>query len=244
MSAPVILARTFSSVVDNRAKLANGNIARLWSSAVGTSWSVIRVGIRLSIEDSGANIISTPRFAFGICSGTSNIFMDATTTHFFGAVSNGATWQRRTTGTGYSDNSYGVGGNPGYTNNGYCVAKRIGSTLTVGSGFIGGDYCRIGWNTTPFRTVQFLEITKGSPNFSIKLFAQNTGAGTGVDQSLASFLSNMELTSPSITNYAFSGTQTMAIDEGTNGSFNAVNVAWDRNSPSIEISDVAVVKFS
>src|SRR5437870_4036952 len=122
-----IKSRTFSSIQDNRARLTNSNIARLWGSDVGTTWTKIRIGCRISIEDSGANVTGTPRLAIGVCSGTSNIFMDATTTHFAGIVSTASFWNRITGPVGYQLWDSGSGSNfPG-------VAKRIGSTLTVGT---------------------------------------------------------------------------------------------------------------
>src|ERR1044071_4256722 len=89
-----VKTRTFSSVQDNRSRLSNSNYARLWSSSVGTSWTTIRIFCRISIEDAGANLTSTPRFAFGISSGTANIFQDTTTTHWLGLLWNIATWTR------------------------------------------------------------------------------------------------------------------------------------------------------
>src|ERR1041385_4377365 len=242
MALPIVTSRTISGSVDNRAKLANSNIARTWSSYVGTNWTTIRIGCRLSITDSGANIISTPRFAFGICSGTSNIFMDATTTHFFGIVSYNATWTRTTSPVKY------MLGNGSYFDSGIAAAKRIGSTLTTdafsNSPFPGATYLFDSADGNGNRVVLFLDITKGSPNFSIKPFYYK-GGGTPVDVSTDTFLANMEYTSPAITGHAIGNeTKTMAIDEATNCYFNAVNIAWDRTTPAIEISDVAVVRFS
>src|SRR6266404_5809726 len=248
MSAPTVKSRTYSSVVDNRSKLANGNAARLWSSAIGTAWTTIRLGCRLSIEDSGANIISTPRLAVGISAGTSNIFQDATSAHFFGVVSAAATWTRFTNAAG--DVAYGIG-NPGYTSTGLLLAKRIGSTLTTGSSLgHASDHNYIGDLSRALRVAWFLEITKGSPNFSVKLLQCTNGGATPVgasnitECSLVSFLSNMELASPSIADHVFGSSQTMAIDEATNGNFNAVCVAWDRTAPAMEVSDLNVIKFA
>jgi len=225
-----IKLRTFSSVDDKRIRLTNSNAARLWSADVGTSWSKIRIGCRIGIEDTGAGLTSTPRFAFGICSGTSNIYMDATTTHWCGILTNAATWSRFTGPTFYQIAAGGL-----------VVAKRIGSTLTTGSGI--GDYSNWHDCAAATRKALFLDITKGSPNFTFNLFYEH-GAFSSVDVSLATLLAQLPLSSPAITDHESSSNVTLAIDEATNGYFNAVNFAWDRTSPAIEISDMAVVKLA
>jgi len=231
-AASVIKARTFSSVVDNRIRLTNSNFARLWSTDVGTSWTTICVGCRMTIEDTGANLVSTPRLAFGICVGTSNIFMDATTTHWLGFYSVDPTWPR-------------VSGSPAT----YAMAdattaplfsKRITSTITsAGTQTANPRLCDC---STANRSAFFMYITKGSPNFTGSLFCR--GGTTASDVSLAEYLAALPLSSPSITNHSNAGNVTLAIDEGANGSFNAVNIAWDRTSPAIELSDLAVVKLA
>ena len=230
----VIKARTISSVVDNRIRLTNSNSARLWSSDIGTTWTTIRVGCRISIEDSGANITSTPRFAFGICSGTSNIFMDATTTHWFGLLSTDPGWGRDTSsGTAVYQMALATIQPQ--------LSKRIGGTITSG-GTLGALSPRLADCTVAARSVMFLDFTKGSPNFSVKLLARDSF--TNNDVSLSTYLAQLTLLTPSITNHTYTGATTLAIDEATNGYFNAVNFAWDRSSPAIEISDIAVVKLA
>lgn len=208
---------------------------------MGTTWNVVRIGMRFGIEDFGDNLISTPRFGFGMSSGTSNLLMDVTTTHWFGAYSNGALWRRN---PGTPPGALYTIGNAGYTNNSIVLAKRIGSTVTTGSALAqAADYNGIGDVTLAKRIVWFFEVTKGSPNFTVRFFSPLAGT-TLVDVTPVQFLSNMELTAPSIAAHGWSGNVTMAIDETTNGFFNAVNIGWDRTSPAIEISDVSVVKFS
>jgi len=225
--ASIIKARTISSIVDNRVRLTNSNCARLWSSDVGTAWTKIRVGCRMSIENTGASITSTPRFAFGICSGTSNIFMDPTTTHWAGFLTNATTMPFYSNGN--------------YTTSGECVvAKRISSTLTIGS-IIASNFSTQDC-TTAARSMLCLDITKGSPNFTFQAFYNQTLPTADVP--LATYISQLTLTTPAFSNHGFGTAQTLAIDETTNGFFNAVNVAWDRSSPAIELSDIAVVKLA
>ena len=230
--------RTISSVVDTRIRLTNSNFARLWSADVGTNWTTIRVGCRVSVEDSGTSLTSTPRFAFGICSGTSNIFMDATTSNWIGLVTYGGTWTRSTSPTKY------MLGNGSYFDSGIAAAKRVGSTLTTdaftNSPFPGATYL---FDATVNRVALFVDITKGSPNFTVRPTYYKTSAAN--DVSVDTFLSQVAVSVPSITGHQYGNeTKSIAIDEATNGFFNAINVAWDRTSPAIEISDIAVVKLA
>lgn len=237
--ANVIKSRTFSSIEDKRIQLSNANFARLWSSDVGTGWTTLRIGCRISMTDSGANVTSTPRFAFGICSGTSNIFMDATCTHWLGAIT-ANTFRRVSAGP---PAYYDLANNTGQP---FYPATYIGTTLTLGSGLYGGSYNTFLFDsTTANRALMFLDITKGSPNFSLKMFSNAAPAGTqtATDVDLATYLTQVSLTSPSLTGHVMSNTQTIAVSEATNGFFNAVNISWDRSSPNIEISDLAVVKL-
>src|SRR5579885_1728374 len=59
---------------------------------IPASWTALRIGIRVRLGDNGGAVASTPRFALGLCSGTTNILGDATTTHFVGAITNSSSW--------------------------------------------------------------------------------------------------------------------------------------------------------
>ena len=55
------LLRTISGIDDVRAALNNSTMRRLLS--IGTDWTKVRVGIRFSVADTGADLGSTPFFA-------------------------------------------------------------------------------------------------------------------------------------------------------------------------------------
>lgn len=226
--ASTTLSRTISSVVDQRIVLANSNFAR--PHGVST-WTKLRVAVRLSITDSGANITSNPRLAIGLCSGSTNIFLDATTTHWVGCLMDGATWTR------------GAGPPIQYAmpSSGWVPAKRVGSTTSKGTTHhAGADFLHDA--TAAFRSLWCVDITKGSPNFTYNLYMRNS-AGTS-DVTLANFLANVELASPNVNAQHFQATQqTLAVDEA-DGTLDHVNIAWDRSDPKIEISDLAIVRLS
>lgn len=215
-----------------RVLIENGQFAR--PLLFGTTWNEIRVGIRWHMRDSGANIGSNPQVFLGVCSGSANQWGDSTTTHAVGINFNAATWTRNTT-------NYQVSGVSTIF-----PAKRVGSTITRGAALnsawaIGNQAAA----DAADRTVLFAQIAKGSPNFSIRAFYRLTTSSTPpADISSATFLTEMNvLGTPVITNHSFSSAQTLAVNEGTDGSLDHVAFSWDRTT-GIEICDIAVARIS
>lgn len=230
--ASVILQRVISGTSDNRIVLQNSNFARIHS--LGTTWNSIRVGVRLIGNNLGSGLVSTPRLAIGLSAGTSNIFLDATTDHWVGMITNSATWSF----TAASGGSMARFGNPQIW-----AAKKVGTTLTLSSNMststIPADA------TTATRRMFFVDVTKGSPNYSIASFYPDaTASAASPDVTVDDFLNTVVLSSPAFTNHTTHGPVNLAVDEGTDGALTAINIAWDRTLPTFEICDVAVVRLS
>ena len=222
------LLTTWGDGDDMTAALMNSSLRRVMS--IGTDWNHIRIAVRTHINDSGANVISSPRFVVGVCSGTTYPWNNgsATTTHFVGSTSNPVTWTREAANNRYTaDNGHD-----------YRECKRIGTTFTIGTGFGAGVVMRHYWNA---RTLFFVDIVKGSPNYSLRIFWNQTST-TDIDY--ATFISTCSVVTPSLTGYVLYSYVTLAVDEGVDGVLNTANVAWDRTDPSIKISDIAVVRFT
>lgn len=229
--ASVINQRTISSETDNRIVLQNSNFARL--VPIGTSWNSVRVAIRYAGNNTGANIAGTPRLAVGLCAGTSNIFLDASTTHWVGALTNLATWTWHAAS----------GGNMAYYGANWAAAKKIGSTITIGGTM---STCSITADaTTTTRRFMFVDIIKGSPNYTINgFYPAGVNVAAAPDVLYTDWLSQFDVASPSFTNHTYNSGTTLAVDEATDGTLNAVNVAWNQLTPTIEICDVAVLRLS
>lgn len=226
--ASTIFERTISGTPDKRILMQNSQFAR--SLIVGSSWNEIRVGIRASQRDSGANITGTPRFAVGLSAGTANIFGDATTDHWVGVLSTAATWTRANLG---ADFYYGdIVARP---------AKRVAAVTTTGTQFTGAGVYTMADAPDGNRWCYFVHITKGSPNFSIRLLSWDN---VFIDISQATFKAQLETPTPVVSQHTWHTAQTIAVNEAVDGFLNAVNIAWDRSSPEIEISDIGVVKFA
>lgn len=220
-----ILSRTISSVVDKRIVLSNSQFARLLPIS---TWSKLRIGVRWHMRNNGANLGTGPRLAVGLCRNTTNLFGDSTTDHFVGWVTDGS-WAFFTPPNQYTT----LGGKP---------ATRIGSTLTLGTVFAAGNNIPAdAAGSSNDRKIFFVDITKGSPNFTIALFAWSSGA---IDVTNNQFLIQMEAATPSLTNHAAVASQTIAVNEGTNGTLNAVNLSWSQSTPEVEICDLAIARLS
>jgi hypothetical protein len=64
-----------------------------------------------------------------------------------------------------------------------------------------------------------------------------------VNISRTTFLEQMEVAAPSITNYATGTTAGLALDESA-GSFDHLSLFWDRTTPEFEICDIAVSRLA
>jgi len=226
--ASSIVLRTYGDGDDKKISLSNATCARLLS--IGNTWNKIRVGIRLMVN-AAANITGTPAFAVGVCSGTSNPWNNgaATTTNFVGCITAQPSWT-------YTTNVMLL--NSGNVD--FRVATRVGTTTTFG--LQPPSVLVIPALSYDIRGVIFVDITKGSPNYTVNVFSPTSITLADVTQT--AFFTQVAAEVSSISNYAFGTPRTIAVDEG-NGILNAVNIGWDKSvSGTIEISDLAIVRFS
>lgn len=243
-----IVSRTISSVVDKRLVLGNSQAARLFT--ITTAWTKIRIGIRVGLDAQGStsNLTGTPRFAFGLCHldataipssvAGSNLYADVSCDHFFGMRSTQATWT-------YQANA----GDPYLGNMTGAVTRRLLTTDTDSATM----FTSIGMTTEPDarRNAYFLDILKGSPNYTVWAGYPNNVSAHSADVTEGMFLQMMEAAAFStgsvltailsgMTNTTGAGT-TLACDEGTVArELNGIGVFWDRTSHLLEISDVAM----
>lgn len=221
--ATTIKERTFSAVVEKAIQLSNSQFGRPVTLPV--AWSKVRVGLRIHFTNNGGGaIIGTPRLAVGLGSGTANMVGDATTTNFIGAYTD-------------DSNNWDTNAGPSYVCSSVVCMKKVGATITTGSAlhsFVPGAGADTG---TAKRVMFFLDITKGSPNYTLQLYT-SVGAPPG-DVSNGSFLSNMLVAVPSYSSHSQGTAQTLAFDEVA-GALDTVQVYWNRSDALAEVCDVAV----
>lgn len=207
------------------AQFNNSIAARLVD--LGT-WNVLRLGILWSIRQDSPITAIDPTVAFGFCSGTANTFGDASATHFVGlSMDKNTVWS--------------VSGNFLDTDV-LTPVKQVGAVLTSGTTLTGTNLVFANTTSSNVRSMTMLELTKGSPNYSFRAFRRSVA--TEADVTPEEFTAQMEAGAPSLTNHAFVGPQTLAVNEGVDGTLDAVSVYWSLTTSSMEISDIQVVRVS
>lgn len=192
--------------------------------ALGT-WNVLRVGFLHSVrQDTLVGI--TPDFFFGLSAGTASVYGDASATHSVGAQSTGA-W------TLGGDNFLSTAIRP---------VKQVGVTKTSGTNLAAGWITYANTVADMKRSMTILTITKGSPNYSFKMFYRNSGAASS--PTFADLTAQMEAGIPAFASHLDSSTQTLAVDEGADGTLTALQMYWSLTTSSMEIEGVMVSKVS
>jgi hypothetical protein len=214
---------------DKRIQLSNSQLIR--RPIYYNSWTKMRIGIHFCIP-AAASIGGTPRLYLGICSGLTNGIGDATTTNFVGFMTNNATMTRTSL----------AGPNIYSGSLAWRFIKKVGTTFNFNTADAATSFFLS--MQQPVRHGLIVEITKGSPNYSMQAAYPTANGATATDLSDTQMLGLMEMTNMSdagtvVTNYAggsFTNT-TIAADEVA-GSFNAINVFWDRTVAPLEISAI------
>lgn len=224
---------TNSSTASKRIQLSNGQMARRMIYL--NNWTTIRIGLRLTVP-SAANIVGTPRLWVGVGSGTAAAVGDAITTNFIGLYTSGATWSRLTNVS------------PAIA---YCVTtgrpvKKVGATITdTGANFSNNITLPL---SDTFLSLILLEITKGSPNYTIiagmatSITAFNGVALPGIteaqmDQYMTLPIGMTGITTVTNAGYNVATSQNLAMSEVA-GNLDAVQVYWDKTAANCEIESV------
>lgn len=227
-----IITRTISSVTDKKLSLSNGKALRPFEYT--NTWSVVRVGILFSLNGS-ANILGTPQLTLGVCAGELG-WPDATD-NFVGMRSSIA----------ISSWAYNAGA-PAYYNIGTpTVAKKVGAVITSGGGIGIGAYASSA--PSSIRSAIIVEISKGTPDFTVIVAVPASSAAAQTDVTPALFTDMMNALALSdvgsiVTGYNASSGITIAVDEGTDGDLDHMAIYWDKNSAKLELSDTKHRKVS
>lgn len=210
---------------DRRMKLAVSEVIR--APVYGADWNVIRIGLRCSFIAS-ATLTGTPRLAFGVCNGGVNGYGALSSDHVVGFRTSRSSFAYGATSTG----RFQFIGN----DNEMSFFKKIDTTVTQtvpssssSSGFLSSD--------SSVRSVLFLEITKGSPNFTFQIARPGNSTTGEYDYTLTEFQQMMEGGALSDVGSVVANTvarpltpAALAVDEATDGDLDHIFVYWDRSS--------------
>ncbi len=184
-------------------------------------YNTIRIGLQCTMDGTLGNLTGTPRLAFGVCSGNSNVLAAATATHVVGWKNHVATWTDTLSGFRYLVGSSST----------QQMFKKINTTETTALTSVVAAH-KIS-NDTSVRGCLIIEIKK-SASTAINLICGTTFAVDTTDQQFqsameATTMANALLQLPS--GYSNLSTASMfTIDEATNGDLDNIFVYWDRTA--------------
>lgn len=213
-----------------RCDLSNGQALR--RPIYLSSWTTVRIGLRLCFP-SAASLVGTPGLYVGMGSGTTNGIGDATTTNWIGVKTDGATWTRTLSGAQAYASMAGIR-----------VHKRVGSTLTAHAGAMTANpFTSL---DAAFMSVLLVEITKGSPNYTVNIGIATSNSGIiGINITDANMDSYMSLpvgmggigavTNPNIV--AVTTNNTLAMSEVA-GVLDCLQLYWDKTAAPCELESV------
>jgi hypothetical protein len=221
---------------ENRLIVGSDRFARQPSFMLSTTWTKMRIGLRMCMSDSGASATSCSLHV-GISKGNTSIFGDAGSApaHWIGCnyVGNFNTFVRAASPVVQYGCSFVAG------------EEWVNGVLQIGTGG-SGDMEPSTWvlgATDSNRTCLFVDITKNIGGWVLQYF-RNTDTSCP-DVSKATFDAQVVTESPTVSGHSLVPAQTWGIvNEATNGYFDHVNLNWNHASPTFKISDITLVKFA
>lgn len=249
MSA-TINTRTIAAVVDQRMVHAEQSIARLIE--YGSTWSRLRVGFRLAINGT-ASITGAPNLALGLCSGITKFTGDPcliSIPHFLGLYPWSDLNQNPANPPFNSDLTYTYACSPcRYNIPVWRPIKLIGSTKTQGA-FLGGSNNEISAEPTVWASAVLIEYEKTTPwTFRSCVPAMNGGNSryhvtlTNLRQAVEDVDTFSNIPAFSLPYYR-AESQSIAVDEASNGVLNAITAWWDRTNTPLELSGIVFKKWA
>jgi len=229
-------SRVFNLVSDKYLSLANEEFVR--TLAIGTNWTKLRLGMLMALNPDGTNNLSGTNLLFGLCSGKTNPYGSANTTNFLGMKFGADISSDLLT---YVANS----GNPYYWSGRGVIKKTVATPTVAGANTL--EFHRIATNTGSLqrRSLHFVEITKGSPNFTV-VHWNLSATGVAKDFTPAHLLEGLEQAGSITVNGEALGagnSTAIAFTEAA-GSLDSVDVYWNRAAFPLEVHALAAYRFS
>ncbi len=233
-----IVSNAFANALTPDKGLSLSNEEYVRKMSIGSNWNMLRIGVQCSWVTDCQTSLSGAAFVMGVCSGVTNPYAQSTTTNFIGANLCG----QSTTGTVTA-----VFGPPYYLSvSGACILRRVGSSTTVA----GNTTFNTFFNGTGLtkRSIYYLDITKGSPNYTLKLWGTQDGTSFGaVEGTTAGFIGAISVATPAPAGSSAMITAinnaTVACDE-TAGAFDSINIFWNKTTFAVDICYLQVYRFS
>jgi hypothetical protein len=235
-----VIERLYPDTNDTAVVLQGSGISRVMS--IGSNWSRIRIGVRFTINLLGytGRQGGIPIFGFGVCAnGGYETFGARNVSHFVGMTTNRANVLPTVSGSGHHLNESGD----------FSVRRKVGTAITGTVGASSSITSGIGAHPGVARCCLYLELLKGSPNYTNWTAYPASVASSGVDTTLEEFYIGLETATLNLPTLApFSTYQgrlnsALAVDESA-GVLDSVWVDWNLTAWAAEVSQVAVYRVS
>lgn len=215
------IVETFAG--DRRLRLYNEDFAR--KLGIGTSWTKIRIGIRISVQ--ATSQVNSTAFTFGVCQGDTNTFKSGSTTDFIGAIFGGSVTANFT---------YLAGPPATLQTTLLSGIARIGSTNTI----VTATNQTISISATPatVRSILLVDIEKNFTNNKILTWAPNQN-NAQFDQPIGTLMNFME--ADTLTGMSVGATANIPYSGA--GLWDTLNISWNNAIQPLEISDVIVTRI-
>lgn len=217
---------------DKALQLGNEEFVR--KMAIGNNWNYLRIGCRLIVN--GTADIANPRFYLGLNNGDQNTFASSSCDGWIGAGTNlsvATSWVYTTTVY-----RYGQAGASLFMR----YAKKLGSTTTESAGgALTNAYLATAGNGP---TIVYADFQRTSSSAYTVYWRMADLTKAPLATTFYDLLRSME--DETSANYATNftnATGTSASLTGMPSNFDTVSVYYNKSTPTIEISDLCVVRF-
>jgi hypothetical protein len=210
---------------DRRIRLYNEDFVR--KLGIGTGWTKIRIGLRLTVQASSAANASC--FAFGVCQGdqSTSVFKSGSTVDFIGGMLGNA-----------ASNTYPyTAGPPNYISSGAMGAiNRRNGVNTISSP---GSATAVISANPAVRTLFFVDIEKNFTGNKILTYGTNP-TGVLADASLGQLMTYLEA---DVLNTVVQNFILTTIPYSGPGQWDSLNISWNNAIQPVEISDIIVLRI-
>ncbi len=240
-----IASRTFVLAPTTDKYLSLSGEEYLRKLTIGNNWTTLRLGMMCAITPDGTNNLASCALQLGVCTADATA---ASTTNYVG-------FDFFCTNAGAAQNAtYSANGTLPYFRGSSTLGnfrRRVGTTDTntgVANDLKGAIVTNTG--TLQRRTPFYVDITKGSPNYTLRPWFASVNSlpdSANRDWSLAQFLTGFETATPTpdgiaMTSWDINSSTTLACSEVA-GNFDTVSVWWNRSFP-LEVYALAVAKLA
>ena len=234
----IIIDRISASIADKVLSISNEQCAR--TITIGSTWNRIRIGVRFKISSSFANITSA-NFAWGLISGTSSLYADASTNHFLGVDMPPSTTLTYTSATINLYRNTAASASRFITKVGLTTTEYYHTVANFAFGLIENL-------ADEYRMAAYMDIMKSNTDpglWTIMYTYNRTVSFSTQDISATQFYNNITNDSASLlTSNVASASFQIPISQSANGNLDTINIYWNKTTPPMEISDVAVYRFA